>query len=156
MLAARVGMGPDSYQAPEAVYLAVYLKDMTEEGAPTQLVLASHRDLSLKEPSEDDGAGARLLSAKNTSELFQPVLLLFSTPRYDGEGICLRLQKITQESYERTHLQTKLCQFRNAQWFFQGVFSGKHLLLLAQIHTSYRSRHGQRTSSRRLGSAAMY
>jgi hypothetical protein len=70
-------MGPDSYQAPEAVYLAVYLKDMTEEAGPTQLVPASHRDLSMKEPSEDDGAGARLSSAKNTCELFQPVVLLF-------------------------------------------------------------------------------
>jgi predicted DNA-binding protein with PD1-like motif len=35
-------MDLESYQCPEAIYLAVYLRDMTEEAGPTQLVRASY------------------------------------------------------------------------------------------------------------------
>ena len=32
------GMDLESYQCPEAIYIAVYLRDMTDETGPTQLV----------------------------------------------------------------------------------------------------------------------
>ena len=55
------GMDLDSYQCPEAIYLAVYLRDMTEETGPTQLVPTSHRDVSLQQPA-DEGSDPRVVS----------------------------------------------------------------------------------------------
>lgn len=54
-------MDLEAYQCPEAIYLAVYLRDMTDETGPTQLVPASHRDISLEQPSEE-GDDPRVVS----------------------------------------------------------------------------------------------
>ena len=51
------GMGPGSYQCPEAIYLSIYYRDMRKCDGPTQIICGSHLDRPEQNPVRSPGGG---------------------------------------------------------------------------------------------------